>query len=94
MNKLGKSLTKAETIELQYFYLSGCRYITKGGFNYTSVWRVKPTLQKKHSFDVWRDECDIHPEGEFAKFGMYESITLDDGPILISDLVDISELNA
>lgn len=46
MNKLGKALTKAETIELQYFYLSGCRYITKGGFNYTSVWRVKPTLQK------------------------------------------------
>ena len=54
----------------------------------------KTNITKKHSFDVWRDECDIHPEGEFAKFGMYESITLEDGPILISDLVDISELNA
>ncbi|WP_242249119.1 hypothetical protein [Bacillus cereus group sp. BfR-BA-01328] len=50
-------------------------------------------MKKKHSFDVWRDESDIHPEGEFAKIGMYESITFEDGSILISDLVDISELN-
>ncbi|MFJ8528480.1 hypothetical protein [Bacillus sp. NPDC094106] len=73
--------------------MCGCRYIAKGGINYTSAWRIKPYPDKEHSYDVWRCKGDLNPNGEFAKFGMYESITFEDGPILISDLVDVSGLN-